>query len=292
MTSTDTQRDDLPQSFIGKRIALPETRQLDVLASLLERRGADVVRCPLISMHDTPDQDSVQRWIEHLLEEQDLRDLIILTGEGIARLDQAAERFGLGEAFRQRLAELRLIVRGPKPGRVLKQWGLSAAVVAEQPTSSGVIASLQKLSDLSPEVGVVLYGSEPNLPLISAIEALGCAPIPVSPYIYASESETTSVLALIDDLILGRIDAIAFTSQPQIDRLLKVARTHGREDELRQALASQSVVAAIGPVMAGRLRELDIQVDVMPEGRYFMKPLVDALSRRLNEPAAISEVNG
>jgi len=292
MTPIETRRDDLPQSFTNRCIALPETRQLDVLASLLERRGADVLRCPLISMHDTPDQESVHLWLQRLLEDRRIGDLIILTGEGIARLDSAAVRFGLEEPFRRRLAELRLIVRGPKPGRLLKQWGLSAEVVAEQPTSVGVIASLQKLSGLAPGVGVILYGSEPNQPLISAIEGLGSEPVPVSPYVYASESETASVLGLIDDLIQRQIDAIAFTSQPQIDRLLKVARKHGREDEFRQALADHTVVAAIGPVMAGRLQQLDIQVDVMPEGRYFMKPLVDALARRLSEPVTLSNANG
>lgn len=282
MTLTTTRRGNLPQAFVNWRIALPETRQLDVLASLLERRGAEVARCPLVSMHDTPDQESVRLWLERLLADQTIGDLIILTGEGIARLDAAAVRFGLEEAFRQRLAGMRLIVRGPKPGRVLKQWGLAAEVVAEQPTSAGVIASLQQLPDLSPGVGVVLYGNEPNLPLISTIEGLGSEAVPVSPYIYASECETTAVLTLIDDLIGGRVDAIAFTSQPQIDRLLKVAHKHGQEDELRQALADRTVVAAIGPVMANRLKQLEIQVDVMPDGRYFMKPLVDALARHLS----------
>lgn len=269
------------QVFSGRRIALPETRQLDVLAGLLERRGAEVLRCPLVSMHDTPDQESVRFWLQRLLEDPRIGDLIILTGEGIARLHAAAERMDASEPFLRRLAELRLIVRGPKPGRVLKQWGLSAEVVAEKPTSAGVIASLQKLPDLAPAIGVVLYGSEPNLPLISAIEELGREAVPVSPYIYASESETSTVLALIDNLIQGEIDAIAFTSQPQIDRLIKVAKNHDREPALRQALTERTTVAAIGPIMANRLRELDIPVDVMPEGRFFMKPLVDALAGTL-----------
>ena len=39
-----------------KVVAVPEARQLDVLASLLERRGASVLRCPLVSILDSPDE--------------------------------------------------------------------------------------------------------------------------------------------------------------------------------------------------------------------------------------------
>lgn len=275
-------------AFAGQRIALPETRQLDVLANLLLRRGADVVRCPLISMHDTPDQAAVRNWLDRFASDPRIGDLVILTGESIARLDAAAERFGQRDAFRERLAEIRLIVRGPKPGRVLKRWNLSPDVVAERPTSAGVIASLERLSDPAPVIGVAMYGTEPNRPLIEAIEALGVEPFPVWPYVYAGESETETVLALIDRLVDGEINAVAFTSQPQIDRLLKVARDHDREPALREALADRTAVTAIGPVMANRLAELGIAVDVIPEGRYFMKPLVDALARHLQGREAAS----
>jgi len=39
----------------GRRIAVPESRELDVFATLLERRGALVLRCPLIDIRDAPD---------------------------------------------------------------------------------------------------------------------------------------------------------------------------------------------------------------------------------------------
>jgi len=34
---------------------VPETRELEVFAAMLERRGASVVRCPLVAIHDAPD---------------------------------------------------------------------------------------------------------------------------------------------------------------------------------------------------------------------------------------------
>lgn len=273
---------ELPQNYAGRRIALPETRQLDVLAGLFERRGADVLRCPLVSIHDAPDQAPIRQWLDRFLTDPAIGDLILLTGEGVKRLHAAAERFGLAEAFLDRLAHTRLIVRGPKPGRTLKQWNITPAIQAEIPTSEGIIATLRQMNDLAPEIGVVLYGTEPNRPLVDAITALGRTPVPVAPYIYASESETEAVTRLISEMAAGKIDAMTFTSQPQIKRLKTVAEKMGLTEELSAGL-EKTIIAAIGPVMADTLRAMGIRVDVMPEDRYFMRPLVDALAEKLAE---------
>ncbi|WP_407275229.1 uroporphyrinogen-III synthase [Halothiobacillus sp. DCM-1] len=271
-----------PNQFLGRTIALPESRQLDVLAALFERRGARVRRCPLVSIHDAPDQATVVAWIRAFIADAACRDLIILTGEGITRLVQAAERAGLAEALIGKLQASRLIVRGPKPGRALKNWGLQPNIQAIEPTSAGVIATLASLPNLADRVGVVLYGTEENAPLQAAIRAHGATPVPVAPYIYASEAETSAVVALIDELAAGTIDALAFTSQPQYQRLANVAKLHERSAALQQGLA-RTRVAAIGPVMAAFLREQGVRVDVMPSDRYFMKPLVDALAEFWNQ---------
>jgi len=41
-----------PQPLAGRTVAVPETRELEVFAAMLERRGASVVRCPLVAIHD------------------------------------------------------------------------------------------------------------------------------------------------------------------------------------------------------------------------------------------------
>lgn len=279
----------LAQVFSGKTIALPESRQLDVLAGLFERRGALVRRCPLVSMHDAPDQAPIRAWLDAFLQDaprtEPMGDLIALTGEGMSRLVAAAERWGLKEAFLARLNTVRIIARGPKPGRTLKTWGIHPQVQAAIPTTQGIIATLATLENRAPRIGVVLYGTEPNQPLMDAILALGSTPVPVAPYIYASESETSAVCALIADMAAGRIDALAFTSQPQFKRLHTVAEKTGQTAELHAGF-ERTAIAAIGPVMADYLRAQGVRVDVMPEDRFFMKPLVDALARHFLIPSA------
>lgn len=274
------------QAFVGRCIALPESRQLDVLAALFERRGATVRRCPLVSIHDTPDQQAVHQWLTNFIADPSIRDLVLLTGEGARRLIEAAERFGVKAAFIDKLKRIRLIARGPKPGRTLKAWDIHPQIQAKIPTSQGVIETLQEMDDLGPRIGVVLYGSEPNRPLIQAIAELGRQSVAVAPYIYASDSEAAAVADLIHDMAQGKIDALTFTSQPQFKRLLAVAAKYSSQSELAAGL-EQTHIAAIGPVMADYLREQGVRVDVMPEDRYFMKPLVDALSEHLNRSLAV-----
>ena len=47
----------------GVRVAVPESRQLDTMVQLLERRGAAVMRIPLVAIHDAPDPALVLAWI-------------------------------------------------------------------------------------------------------------------------------------------------------------------------------------------------------------------------------------
>src|SRR5688572_16991587 len=47
----------------GRRIAVPEMRELEVFSALLERRGAEVLRCPLVTIYDSPHSSEVLRFV-------------------------------------------------------------------------------------------------------------------------------------------------------------------------------------------------------------------------------------
>jgi uroporphyrinogen-III synthase len=92
---------------------------------------------------------------------------------------------------------------------------------------------------------------------------------------------TSMPLKRTTEMAAGRIDAIAFTSAPQVRRFRDVARASGREAELRQGF-ERMVVAAVGPIVATELEALGIQVNVKPQGdTFFMKPLVRELAAAL-----------
>lgn len=264
-------------------VALPETRQLDVLAELLERRGLGVVRCPMVAIKDAPDVAAVVGWIERAIESPP--DLFILyTGEGLYRLQGVAARAGIEPAFIAALARMPILTRGPKPVRALRMLDIAPRFEAANPTTEGVIETLGGIDLDGKRVGVQLYGAEPNDALMAYLESRGAAPDCVAPYVYASESDDAAVRGLIERMRSGRLDAIAFTSKSQVDRLEKVAGQNGLADDLHTGLASL-VVAAVGPVVARELEAHGIRVDVMPERTFFMKPLVTELVARLQTGA-------
>jgi len=80
----------------------------------------------------------------------------------------------------------------------------------------------------------------------------------------------------------NEIDVIAFSSQPQVKRLYSVAKQYQLEKELSKGL-SLCYVAAMGPVVKDVLTEQGVEVAIMPERTFFMKPLVSAIAKFLNK---------
>ncbi len=266
-------------SLAGRTIALPESRELDRLAELVQEDGGAAWRCPLVTIRDAPDPAPSERWVRALAAGQ-FDDVIFLTGEGLRRLLATADRLGLRDAVIGGLARARKITRGPKPARALHEIGLAPDVSAAVPTSAGVIAELAGLDLRGRSIGVQLYGEEPNRPLVDAIVRAGATPHPVAPYVYASAADQAAVRRLIDALGAGRIDAVAFTSASQIDRLFAVAADAGVEPSLRAGLA-RTRVAAIGPIAVEALAGHGVRADVVPEKGFVMRRLVNALADAL-----------
>jgi len=114
------------QPLKGRVIAIPETREVEIFASMLERRGATVVRCPMVAILDAPDPAPVLEWSRRFASGS-CDDLILLTGEGLRRILSCIERSepALKDTFIKALGPVRKITRGPKPARVLRELGFA-----------------------------------------------------------------------------------------------------------------------------------------------------------------------
>jgi len=268
------------QPFAGRVIAIPESRELDVFSGLLERRGAQVLRCPLVAIKDAPDPKPVLEWIEKF-NTGSCDDLVLLTGEGLRRLLSCIDQHQpvLRTAFIERLSSVRKVTRGPKPARVLRELGLKPDIMAVSPTTQGVIESLKAFDLKSRTIGVQLYGGVPNPALIDFLHGAGASTSIVSPYVYADAIDDAQVHELLKKMSVGNVDIIAFTSMAQVERLFSV----GGADELRDAFAKVQV-AAVGPVVRDALLRHDVQIQCMPEDSYFMKPLTNAMMEAFGSP--------
>jgi uroporphyrinogen-III synthase len=265
----------------GRTVAIPETRELDRLAQLLEAEGAATLRCPLVAILDAPDQAPVETWLRALAA-GGFDDVVLLTGEGLRRLVAAAERVGVRDAVVAALGRARKITRGPKPARALHELGLPPDLPAPVPTSRGVMDALAAEAAAGGlrgrRIGLQLYGSEPNRALVEFLEGAGATVATVAPYVYAPASDEARVVALIDALGAGKVDAIAFTSASQVDRLWQVASSSGDDGEARlRAGLARVRVAAIGPIVIEALTARGARIDIAPEKSFVMKRLVNAI---------------
>jgi uroporphyrinogen-III synthase len=259
----------------NRRITLAEGRELDLLARMLEREGAEIVRCPLVAIRDAPDAAPVEAWIRRIIAGE-CDHLILYTGEGVRRLMGFADRAGLKDDFVAAIGRLNKITRGSKLVRALRQIGLSSDLAAKVPTTDGIIAALEGETLRERSVGVQIYGQEPNLKLVAFLEAHGAIVDIVAPYVYFSDADDHRVEALIRELGGGRIEAIAFTSSPQVKRLAQVAEKAGLTETLRHGLA-RTKITVIGPVVADELTRLGVSPDAMADRPHSIKPFVQAI---------------
>jgi uroporphyrinogen-III synthase len=263
-------------SLQGRTIALAEGRQLEELARMLEKEGAVTLRCPMLSILDHPEPGPVVEWIRELIAGK-FSLVILLTGEGLRRLLGFADREGLRPAFIAALSLTRIITRGPKPVQALREIGLAPTKVAAAPTTDGVIATLKEESLSGVAVGVQLYGV-PNAPLIDFLTTVGATPHQVLPYVYAPSADADNVANLIQKMAEGHVDAIVFTSSPQIDRLYEIAQERKLEEALSRGM-ERVRIAAVGPIVKDKLLDKKAHVDIVPEQGFVMKNLVQHIKR-------------
>src|SRR5579863_6877976 len=82
----------------GYRILILETREEAQFSRLLAEQGADVLQCPMFTIHDAPDAAPIEAWIRRAID-QPCDDLVLTTGEGLRRLMKVARRIGDDQDF-------------------------------------------------------------------------------------------------------------------------------------------------------------------------------------------------
>ena len=269
----------------GNRILILETREEAQFSRLLKEKGADVLQCPMFTIEDVLDPQPVLAWIARFAANP-FDDLVLMTGEGLRRLLKLVRQHGGDTEMVAAIAKSRKFARGPKPGKALREIGLAPDVTTEKPTSEGIADMLAKYDLTGRRLGLQLYPEKDHSALIGAIEAQGATVDTVLPYIYDSKAADTNILAAIDEMEGGRIDAIALTSSGQVRRLVDAAHAHGREAQLRNALA-KTPIASVGPVVSDELQAYGFTASITPaEDAFFMRPLISAMSTALARNSA------
>ena len=262
-------------SLNGRTIAFVEARMTSEMAGLIERHGGVPYPAPVLQEVYLKDSPEVQQLVLDTCAGR-IDAVTLLTGVGTQALVSTAAAMGRETEFIQSLDQLTVIARSPKPARVLRQHKIHIDVMPPEPyTTADLVNSLESW-DLADKVVALQHYGGPNRPLVSHLQEKGAQVREVTLYTWGLPEDETPVLQMVDGLAAGSIDAIAFTSQPQVGNLLTIAAKAEKETALRAALgantrsasgdrAGGAVVASVGPVCTRRLKEAGIPVDVEPE---------------------------
>src|SRR4030081_2842953 len=183
----------------GYRILILETREEAQFSRLLTEQGADVLQCPMFTIHDAPDAAPIEAWIRRLIEKT-CDDLVLMTGEGLRRLRKVAQRMDIELDFIAPAGQAQKFARGPNPGRALREIGLEPQVTTEKPTSEGITEMLARVDLAGHRVGLQLYPDKNHSVLIGAIKAQGAEVDPVLPYVYDAQVADANIMSAIDEM--------------------------------------------------------------------------------------------
>ena len=264
-------------SLNGKVIAYVEARMRSEMGSLIQRNGGVPYAAPVLQEIYLKDSPELNQLVDDICLGS-VEVVVLITGVGTQALVNVAESLGRQEEFIAALDRCTILARSPKPARVLRQHNVHIDLMPPEPyTSEDLLVAVKEFDLKGRRVAVQAYGATNNI-LTQGLGKLGAQVSEFVVYNWGLPEDTAPAIKLIDDLVKNQIDALAFTSQPQVGNLLEIAAQAGNESSLRECLASPSVaVASVGPVCTRRLEEAGIHVDVEPEHPH-MGNLIQALA--------------
>ena len=267
--------------FHGARVGLLEARFSDDAASMVRRLGGQPISAP--ALREVPHRipDLCTGFVGRLASAA--RPVVVcMTGAGVRALFVQAGAEGCQPTLSEALARATTVCRGPKPAGVLAAQGLPVSVKAAEPfTTAELMAAMEPL-DLHGRFVALLHYGETNEKLAEWLRARGADLHELLPYEWQLPEDTAPVERLADEIIAGRVDAVAFTSQVQVRHLLAIAGP-ARLTALIAAMNGKTVIGAIGPTCSAALEAAGVHPAVIaspPKLGPLLAALADVLQDR------------
>jgi uroporphyrinogen-III synthase len=252
-----------PHGFAGLHVAAFESRMAEEMRRLIERYDGQPLVAP--SMQEVPlHNNSEVLQLGETLFAGHLDMLILLTGVGTrVMLEVLLTRYNL-EHMTSALARTTLLVRGPKPKVVLREFGLAPAIEVPEPnTWRDILDTLDREKPVDGlRIAVQEYGVT-NAELIEGLQRRGAQVTRVPVYRWTLPDDPAPLQRVLDAILADRVDVLLVTNAVQIDHALQVLAQPSRQDRFR-ASSSKLMVASIGPTATERLRGYGLPVDFEP----------------------------
>lgn len=272
---------ELNQPLSGVRVAVLESRRADLMAELIRKHGGEPVVAPALRELPIEHNPSAARFAEDLSQGR-IDAVIFLTGVGARYLADELQAALPRDAFIQALRGVKVVVRGPKPLAVMREWEVPVAVAVPEPnTWREILAALDEslpVKDL--RVAVQEYG-KPSPELVAGLEARGAVVSTVPVYRWGLPEDPLPLLRCVADFARsdGTISAVAFTAAQQVHHLIEVAEAAGQLVPMLARMREHITIASIGPTTSEALEQHGLLPDVEP-GHSKMGHLISSLANR------------
>jgi uroporphyrinogen-III synthase len=263
----------------GARIGLLEARLSSELAELVRREGGEPVCAPAVLEAQLDVGARVPELIDDLRARR-LEIVVFLTGAGATSLLEQARTVGALDTLVEALGAAMTVCRGPKPAVVLRRYGIPVRVNARSPHTTPELLEVLPDGLVRGRGVLVLHDGGGNVALADALRARRAQVEELRTYEWRLPDDVAPMEALIRELLDGRLDALAFTSQVQVRHLFEVGARMKCSAALRFALRHRTIVGSIGPTCSVALEQFDTPPHVVASPPK-MRPLVAAVSQFL-----------
>jgi uroporphyrinogen-III synthase len=234
------------------------------MRSLIERAGGVATVVP--SMREVPlDQNAAAFVFADELFASRIDVIVLLTGVGTRALAEVVESRFDRTQFLKTLQRCVIIVRGPKPAAVLREWLVRFDHLVPEPnTWRDLLATIDAHVPVSGKTVAVQEYGKPNEDLYRGLQERGANVLPVPVYRWALPEDTRPLADSVRATIAEQFDVLMFTSAQQLHNVLDVAESLDLRDAWLNA-ARYGVVASIGPTASENLVEAGLPPDIQPE---------------------------
>ncbi|MGC5774515.1 uroporphyrinogen-III synthase [Paenibacillus pabuli] len=270
------------QHLAGIRVALTGPRKSKEMSLLVEKMGGIPLVRPAqgtVFLDDRNIRDGLVSWIS------DPPDWTVwTTGMGLDAIFDMAEDMDIAVQLLDVLSDSSIAARGYKTVNALRKRGLTPLVRDDDGSTDGLIREFAS-HDLAGQKMMLQLHGETAPKLVRWLEEQGAHVRQVLPYRHVPPEEGELEL-LLNEILLHEVDAVAFTSGPQVRFLVEYAASKGKLELMQEAFRQDVVPASVGRVTANAMREEGIEALVVPEdekmgalivelGRYYNAKRVD-----------------
>ncbi|GAA1514903.1 uroporphyrinogen-III synthase [Nocardioides humi] len=233
----------------GFRIGVTAARRAEEQVALLERRGAEVIHAPALSVDPNRIDETALRAATEDVLGQPVDIFVATTGIGLKSWFGAAERWGLLDDLAAHLGRAEILARGPKSVGALRRFGLRELWAPESEEFEDVLAHLRGRDLADQRIVVQEHGQSLSM-AAHALRRLGAEVTTVAVYRVEGAADPEPMFGLIEDIAERRVHAVTFTAAPAVGAMMEAAASTGHRDEVVGAFQADVIASCVGPVTA------------------------------------------